>query len=239
MTPIDTPADGGPPSLQSTAEPASSLLARKPRPAAPARRTQEDRSRDAKERLLGATIDVLMRRGYNGLTTKEVAKTAGLSNGALMHHYASKAELVMAATAAVYDECIVRGQRIARTAEAVKKPIEGFISDSLSVYFDWPFIAALEVIMVARTDPELMERIIPVMDNYRQTTNALWLEVFRKAGYTPKQARTILNLTLNMTRGMAVNRMWQHDDKHYHAFLKEWVKIVDEQFPPKSKARAP
>lgn len=200
------------------------------------RRSQEDRSRDAKERLLGATIDVLMRRGYNGLTTKEVAATAGLSNGALMHHYANKAELVMAATTAVYDECIVRGQRIARTAEAVKKPLEGFISDSLSVYFDWPFLAALEVIMVARTDDELMNRIKPVMRHYRETTNALWLEVFKKAGYTPKQARTILNLTLNMARGMGVNRIWQHDDEYYQTLLKEWVKIIDEQFPLKAAA---
>lgn len=198
------------------------------------RRSQEDRSRDAKERLLSATIDVLMRRGYNGLTTKEVASTAGLSNGALMHHYANKAELVMAATTAVYDECIVRGQRIAHTAEAVKKPLEGFISDSLSVYFDWPFLAALEVIMVARTDPELMDRMQPVMEHYRQTTNALWLEVFKKAGYTTRQARTILNLTLNMTRGMAVNRIWRHDDDYYQTLLKEWVKLIDEQFPLKA-----
>jgi len=216
----------------SNAPVAGAPAARAPAKRAP-RRSQEERSRDAKERLLSATIDVLMRRGYNGLTTKEVASTAGLSNGALMHHYANKAELVVAATSAVYDECIVRGQRIARTAEAVKKPIEGFISDSLSVYFDWPYLAAMEVIMVARTDEELMNRIKPVMEYYRQTTNALWLEVFKKAGYTPKQARTILNLTLNMTRGMAVNRIWQHDDAYYQTLLKEWVKIIDEQFPLK------
>ena len=201
------------------------------------RRSQEDRSRDAKDRLLSATIDVLMRRGYNGLTTKEVASTAGLSNGALVHHYANKAELVMAATAAVYDECIERGQRVARTAEAVKKPLEGFITDSLSVYFDWPFLAALEVIVVARTDDELMNRIKPIMKHYRETTNALWLDVFKKAGYTPKQALTILNLTLNMTRGMGVNRMWQHDDEYYQTLLKEWVKIINDQFPRKAPGK--
>jgi len=201
------------------------------------RRSQEDRSRDAKERLLSATIDVMIRRGYNGLTTKEVAKTAGLSNGALMHHYSSKAELVVAATTAIYDECIARGQRIAHTAVAVKKPVEGFISDSLSVYFDWPFLVALEIIVVARTDAELMKRITPVMNHYRQTTNVLWLEVFKKAGYSPKQARTILNISLNMSRGMAVNRTWQHDDTYYQALIKEWIKIVEQQFPVKDKAR--
>ncbi|MAK54598.1 MAG: TetR family transcriptional regulator [Pusillimonas sp.] len=197
------------------------------------RRTQEVRSREAKEKLLKATIDVLMRRGYSGLTTKEVATTAGLSNGALVHHYASKAELVIAATAAVYDECIERGQRVARTSEAIKNPIEGFMTDCLSVYFDWPYLAAIEIIVAARTDPQLMERIIPVMQNYRATTNALWLKVFREAGYTPSQAKTILNLTLNMVRGLAVHRLWQQDQAYFDHYLKEWVKTIRKQFPLK------
>lgn len=197
----------------------------------PARRTQEDRSREAKDKLLKATIDVLMRQGYSRLTTKEVAATAGLSNGALVHHYASKAELVIAATAAVYDECIERGQRVARSPEATQNPIEGFITDCLSVYFDWPYLAAIEIIVAARTDPELMERIIPVMQNYRNTTNMVWLKVFREAGYTPTQAKTILNLTLNMIRGMAVHRLWQTDSSYFDAYLKEWVKTIKNQFP--------
>jgi AcrR family transcriptional regulator len=195
------------------------------------RRTQEDRSREAKERLLDATIEVLMRAGYSGLTTKEVARSAGLSNGALMHHYATKAELVVAATAAVYDEAILRGQRGAKSADAIKRPVEGFIADCLSVYFEWPFVAALEAIVVARTDPELMARILPVMENYRQSTNVLWLDVFRQAGFSAKDARLVLNLTLNMIRGMAINKMWQQDDAHYRSYLKDWVKMVHDRFP--------
>ncbi|SNS96048.1 transcriptional regulator, TetR family [Noviherbaspirillum humi] len=219
------PSDAGP-SGASLPEASSETGARRPR------RSQVDRSREAREKLLQATIEVLMQRGYSGLTTKEVASCAGMSNGALMHHYANKAELVVAATAAVYDEAIKRGQRVAKSAKASESPIEGFITDCLSVYFDWPFIAALEVIMVARTDDELMQRILPVMENYRSTTNELWLSVFKNAGMTPTQARTVLNLTLNLVRGMAVNRMWQKDEKHYKLYLKEWVRIVREQIGP-------
>ena len=197
----------------------------------PVRRTQEDRSREAKSKLLKATIDVLMRQGYSRLTTKEVAASAGLSNGALVHHYSSKTELVIAATAAVYDECIERGQRVARSPEAVQNPIEGFITDCLSVYFDWPYLAAIEIIVAARTEPDLMARIIPVMQNYRNTTNAIWLRVFREAGYTPTQSKTILNLTLNMIRGMAVHRLWQTDKAYFDSYLKAWVKTIANQFP--------
>src|SRR6266852_2132036 len=74
------------------------------------RRTQESRSRAARERLLAATIEVLIDRGYNGLTTKEVATRAGFSSGALVHHFRTKADLVVAATAHVYDRCVINGK---------------------------------------------------------------------------------------------------------------------------------
>jgi len=193
------------------------------------RRTQEDRSRITKDKLLAATIEVLLRDGYSGLTMKEVAKASGVSNGALMHHYANKAELVVEATAMVYEEAIVRGQRMAQTAGAAEKPIEGFITDCLSVYFDWPFLAALESIVVARTDPDLMARILPVMERYRVTCDDIWMGVFKKAGVPAKRARVLLNLSLNLVRGMGLNRLWQHDDAHYQIYLKEWITMANQQ----------
>jgi AcrR family transcriptional regulator len=190
------------------------------------RRSQEDRSRDARERLLAAAIDVLIRKGYGGLTTREVAKCAQMSNGALMHHFVSKEELVVAAAAAVYKAAVSRGQQRANTAEATKKPIEGFVTDCLSIYFDWPFIAALEVIIVARTDPALMARILPVMEDYRQTVNVIWLEKFIESGIQPQRAETVLNLTLNLVRGMAVNSLWRKNEKLYRQQLEEWVTLM-------------
>lgn len=199
------------------------------RPVRPVRRRQEDRSRDAREKLLNATIEVLLRKGYNGLTTKDVALAAGLSNGALMHHFTTKAELVVAATAKVYEEALERGQRVARTEQAVHQPLEGFLTDCLSVYFDWPFVAALEVIVVARTDPGLMEQMLPVMEEFRVNCDRTWLEVFGRAGVPEAKATRLLNLTLNLVRGMAVNRLWRHDDAHYRQFLDDWLAIANRE----------
>ena len=100
--------------------------------------------------LLNATIEVIVDRGYNGLTTKEVAARAGLSNGALVHHYGTKADLIMAATSFIYDRAIEKGRAIARSDRARKDPLDAFIVDCMNVYFEWTFIAASEVLMVAR-----------------------------------------------------------------------------------------
>jgi AcrR family transcriptional regulator len=191
------------------------------------RRTQEARSSAARERLLNATIEVLIDRGYNGLTTKEVAARAGFSNGALVHHYGTKAELVIAATARVYDRCIESGKKIAGSDKARRYPLRAYIDDCLAVYLGWPFLAAVEVLVPARTDQTLMVQLDEFMQHYRRTMNSVWLAAFQRAGIGMDDASFILMTTLNMIRGMGINSMWQRNVPHYKKLLREWVAVVE------------
>src|SRR3954451_12030550 len=68
------------------------------------RRTQAERRASTRAALLQATIDCLIELGYAGTTTNEVQQRAGVSRGALTHHFASKAELLLAAMDLLYDE---------------------------------------------------------------------------------------------------------------------------------------
>jgi AcrR family transcriptional regulator len=197
------------------------------------RQSQADRTRAMQDKLMNATIEVLLKQGYSRLTTKEVARIAGVSNGALMHHFSSKAELVVAATAMVYEEAISRGQKVANTSNADKKPIEGYLADCLSVYFEWPFIAALETIIVARTDHDLMEKILPVMKRYRSVCDEIWLSVFIRSGISNEKSRLLMNLTLNLVRGMAVNQLWRRDEKNHKRLLKQWIAIATREIQHK------
>ena len=50
-----------------------------------------------RERLLQAAADVFADRGYDGTRVADIAAAAGVSNGALYAHFASKADLLVAA----------------------------------------------------------------------------------------------------------------------------------------------
>jgi AcrR family transcriptional regulator len=52
---------------------------------------------ETRERLLRAAADVFAGRGYDGARVADIAAAAGVSNGALYAHFASKAELLVAA----------------------------------------------------------------------------------------------------------------------------------------------
>jgi AcrR family transcriptional regulator len=193
---------------------------------APLRRTQEARSRAAREKLLTATLEVLRERGYSGLTTKEVAVRAGLSSGALMHHFSTKAELVIAAGAHIYEEHIKNGRRIAASLAARKNPLEAFISDCVEVYLGAAFIPTTEMMIAARADPLMNAPFQAFMHRYRETMNGIWIEVFTSAGYGRQEASFLIMSTLNLVRGMAINSIWQRDIRYYKTFLKEWIKVA-------------
>lgn len=60
----------------------------------PRRRTQEERSAATRAALLDATIGCLLEGGYAQLTMNRIAARAGVSRGAIVHHYPTKTALV-------------------------------------------------------------------------------------------------------------------------------------------------
>jgi len=54
-----------------------------------------------RERILAAAVTVIRARGITAATTKEIARTAGVSEGSLYNHFASKTALFAAALAVV------------------------------------------------------------------------------------------------------------------------------------------
>ncbi|MEA2623997.1 MAG: hypothetical protein QOD06_42, partial [Candidatus Binatota bacterium] len=114
------------------------------------RRTQGERSASTRSRLLDATIDSLAELGYAGTTTTVIAERAGVSRGAQLHHFPTKAELVTTAVEHLFQR---RNQEF-RTAMAKLPPAvdraEAAV-DLLWAIFSGPtFYAWLELVVAGR-----------------------------------------------------------------------------------------
>jgi len=91
-----------------------------------ARRTQAERSAAMKQRLIEATLGALVDVGYAELTFAHVVQRAGVSRGAPLYHFASKAALVEAAAEALIHKLLDRVIRIWKIAETSPDPIGVF-----------------------------------------------------------------------------------------------------------------
>jgi AcrR family transcriptional regulator len=74
---------------------------------AEASRSQE-RSDTTREKIVQATRELVIEHGYNGVSTAEVMRRAGVSRGGLYHHFDGKTALLAAVLEAVERDFIAR-----------------------------------------------------------------------------------------------------------------------------------
>lgn len=72
------------------------------------KRTQASRSADTRAALVAAARPLFTRKGYAAVGTDEIARSAGLSRGALYHQFAGKEELFLAVFEQVEAELVDR-----------------------------------------------------------------------------------------------------------------------------------
>jgi AcrR family transcriptional regulator len=200
-------------------------------------RTQAERSERTRKLLLDATIECLLELGYTGTTVQEICKRAGLSRGAQQHHFATKAELMTHAleylVGKLRDQVLDSVRTLPADPDRVAKAID-LLWDSFSGDLS---TAALELWVAARTDPELRATLQPVDRALGKATRALYRELgWRPASETedgiadvaPQRLDTLFWLTVNLTRGLALDAMIGGDATRRQELLTEWKRIATE-----------
>ncbi|HEY0696477.1 MAG TPA: TetR/AcrR family transcriptional regulator [Micromonospora sp.] len=190
-------------------------------PAASSRTPQQDRSRATQARLLEATVDCLVERGWSGTTTTVVASRAGVSRGAQLHHYPTKAALVMAAV-----EHLAERRATEIRAEAAALPAGpgrlDRVIDMLAAAFTGPlFVAGLELWVAGRTDPELRDALVPLEARVGREIYRLTVELLGADERAPG-VRESVQATLELLRGLGVANLLSDDSTRRAALLDAW-----------------
>ncbi|GIE88998.1 TetR family transcriptional regulator [Actinoplanes regularis] len=136
------------------------------------RRTAEDAAA-TRVALLDAALAVIARDGYPATRLEEVAKHAGVTRGALYHHFSGKAELFDAAVAARWAEVAVEVFGDLDGTEPALRRLERFVAGYARRARSEPRFRELLTVVVLRTGsrPELA----PGLREKQQATD-LWLE---------------------------------------------------------------
>ncbi len=119
---------------------------------------QAQKSAMTRDRIMSAAIRCFIEEGYSNLTTAKVATEAGVSRGAMLHHFPSKTELISATVEYLHDQLLedytrrvrkipTRLQGAARRRAGLDA-YWGYLTDDL-------FITYHELCVAGRTNPEL------------------------------------------------------------------------------------
>lgn len=185
------------------------------------RTPQQERSRATQARLLEATIDCLVERGWAGTTTTLVAERAGVSRGAQLHHYPTKADLVTAAVAHLAERRAAELRTEAAALPCGSRRLE-HVLDTLAASFTGPlFVAALELWVAARTDPELRAALVPLEARVGRDMHRLAVELLGADERRPG-VREAVQATLDLLRGLGVAALLSDDSARRDALLASW-----------------
>ena len=146
--------------------------------APPVRRTNAERTAETRAKLLEAASASLAELGYARTSTTEIARRAGVSRGAQLHHFPTKSELVVAACGYVLERRVEEFRAIIPAVPEGADRIDAAI-DVLSSIMQGPsFDAWFELVVASRTDPELRPHIAAMGDHLSETVGNVWIEIF-------------------------------------------------------------
>ncbi len=140
---------------------------------------QQRKSIQTRIAILEAAIDCLETHGYARTTTQMIAARARISRGAMLHHYATKQELVEA----VIDYTFFKRmeQFVAGIGDLSE---QARVREQAGIELYWQsvctreFAACLELAVAARTDAELRDIYLPKARRFSQVERETVLKAF-------------------------------------------------------------
>lgn len=193
------------------------------------RRTQEERSATTRARLLDATIECLSEHGWARTTTTVIADRAGVSRGAQLHHFPTKAELVATAIEHLFD------RRDAEFRDVFARLPAGVPRGPAAVDLLWSMVrgptfdAWLELVVAARTDAELKAHVSRLAARFSDNVTRTFRELFP----APAQPTPLYDLapmvTFALLQGLAIDRLGGAEpdvDPRIDAVLALWKQLA-------------
>lgn len=167
---------------------------------------QQTKSQNTRNTILDAAIRCFYKFGYNNTTTEKIANEAGVSRGAMLHHFPSRADLIKAAVRHLNAKRLelFKLEESSVQSDATHSRVEEGI-DTYWAQLNTPyFVVFHELQIAARTDPELYSALIPAIEELDRAWALTVREVFPDLALSPEIVRANW-LTLLLLEGMAAN----------------------------------
>lgn len=195
------------------------------KPAVVARGPHAERTAAMRVRLIDAAIDCLTRLGYGATTLQAVTDTAGVSRGAVLHHFPTRVDLMIAVAEYAAGK---QNRQVARLLAPTEPGMDRFLAITMATWDAMvrpPSVALIEIMMGSRSDPELAARFPAVnaaLEKYQR--EGVW-EQAQSAGITDKAAiEAMVHLHNAAMRGLVLDLMFSGDGKRAETAMKMLVR---------------
>jgi AcrR family transcriptional regulator len=198
---------------------------------------QAQKSIATQKAVLEAAIRCLVALGYTNTTMESIAKSARISRGAIMHHYASRADVIaktadyLANKRLLEFEAQVCAKLPSAAADEVGHASFRKAAELVMHYYELPSFTALhELLLAARTD----KSISPLMRKVEKHINTRMLQLITQYlpywEQLPAIEAVLTDLLHFVSRGVAMSHTNKLDRKRLDALLDLVSQVAYDQY---------
>lgn len=197
-------AEGGPD--------AASHMRSGPRALEPNQKRSQAERRDATQRaLVEAAIEILNERGFNAATAVAVAERAGVTRGAVQHHFGTTQALLVAVMRHVSRARGGRAQPSPRASSPLGDRVRALIEEYRLLYDGPDGIALMEIWLGAGHDEDLRQQVDALMQRIMERRLDHWRSVLSDVELSDAEIVTLRGVMVSTLRGAAIHRVFSRD----------------------------
>ena len=182
---------------------------------------KQDRSRATRRRLLETTVRCLATYGWEVSTVAFIAAAAGISRGAVQHHFRTREALIVAALEHMFDERAALLDALPDPGGSGPDRVHAVVTGLVDAIGGELFRAALQVRTVAAADPELRSAVVPLERHFARGVHRRAVRLLRVDDTDPAM-RGLIQATLDLARGLALADVLTDDSRRRSRVVRAW-----------------
>ena len=203
------------------------------------RRTQAERSETMRLRLIEATVLCLESEGYAGTTVSTIVTVAGVSRGAPIHHFPTKASLIEATAEHLIRKLYVcLGKAVASLSDSDDRLADMILASWREIFGTRESMALMELMTASRRDAELASVLRTLWDAGYAVLDAATKHYFEPCD-NDMNATHLFVLTHWLLGGMALERHLTDGEHVVEHFLQLWCQVLSAHLRPKVGVTTP
>ncbi len=195
---------------------------------------QAQKSASTRKLIVEAALACVTKYGYANTTTPIIAREAGLSRGAMMHHFSNRLTVIQAAIEHLHEKRLRAFRRA--IANLPKDTLQ--IHDGLEAYWKHVthplYVAFHELAVAARTDEDLAKILRPAQTAFYNEWYQLSYDLFPEWRSDPAALELAMDLVNTTLEGLAIRNLSLPEDKERQRRLFNYLEDCLSALKPKS-----
>jgi AcrR family transcriptional regulator len=195
---------------------------------------QELKSTRMRERICRAVTECLVRDGYAATSIGRVASHAGVSKGALQHHFPTREDMMAATAEWLLGNATFLHLRNTRGPKAER-------STERELMHTWEkgantdeFRALLEILVKMRTDAKLRSRLRRKLRDWQEQAAQLTREGYEAASGDDEDVEVLMAMNACLIRGLVIQQQYTNDPEFISRVMRRWIGLVSPLLRPRS-----